>query len=122
MPAFVKEDTQPIAEIPIQKIAEIPIQKIAEIPIQKIAEIPIQKMVEMTIQKNAENTIQKIAEMQIQNMEIKGEITLINFAPEPPIWGRKGIFRAILRQAEHFQTSIDASTSKFNLILKTIQF
>ena len=42
LPAFVKEDTQPIAEIPIQKIAQMPIQKM-DIQIQKM-ERPIQKM------------------------------------------------------------------------------
>ena len=47
LPAFVKEDTQPIAEIPIKKIADIPIQNIAEISIQTIAEIPIQKIAEI---------------------------------------------------------------------------
>ena len=42
LPAFVKEDTQPIAEIPIQKIAQMPIQKM-DIQIRKM-ERPIQKM------------------------------------------------------------------------------
>ena len=62
LPAFVKEDTQPIAEIPIQKIAEIPIQKFAEIPIQKFAKIPIQKFAEVPIESE---------EMAIQKMEIR---------------------------------------------------